>query len=140
MNSSEQQSAQSMPTVEVSWGELIDKITILEIKERRLASPQAVGNVRRELAALRLVVQAHTPQPAALDALKRQLATMNEALWEIEDRIRAKEAAKSFDPEFVELARSVYRNNDERARLKRQINELMQSGIVEEKQYTSYQT
>jgi predicted nucleic acid-binding Zn-ribbon protein len=129
-----------MPTVEVSWGELIDKITILEIKERRLASPQAVGNVRKELAALRRVVQELKPQPAALDALKRQLATMNETLWEIEDRIRAKEAAKSFDPQFVELARSVYRNNDERARLKRQINELMQSGIVEEKQYTSYQT
>jgi predicted phage-related endonuclease len=129
-----------MPTVEVSWGELIDKITILEIKERRLASPQAVGNVRKELAALRRVVQELKPQPAALDALKRQLATMNETLWEIEDRIRAKEAAKSFDPQFVELARSVYRNNDERARLKRQINELMQSGIVEEKQYTSYRT
>ena len=140
MNSSEQQSAQSLPTVEVSWGELIDKITILEIKERRLASPQAVGNVRKELAALRRVVQELKPLPAALDALKRQLATMNETLWEIEDRIRAKEAAKSFDPQFVELARSIYRNNDERARLKRQINELMQSGIVEEKQYTSYQT
>jgi len=140
LNSSEQQSAQSLPTVEVSWGELIDKITILEIKERRLASPQAVGNVRKELAALLRVVQELKPQPAALDALKRQLATMNETLWEIEDRIRAKEAAKSFDPQFVELARSIYRNNDERARLKRQINELMQSGIVEEKQYTSYQT
>ena len=140
MNSSEQQSAQSMPTVEVSWGELIDKITILEIKERRLTSPQAVGNVRKELAALRHVVQALKPQPAALDALKRQLATMNETLWQIEDRIRAKEAAKSFDPQFIELARSVYRNNDERARLKHQINELMQSGIVEEKQYTAYQT
>jgi predicted nucleic acid-binding Zn-ribbon protein len=127
-----------MPSVEVSWGELIDKITILEIKQRRLTSPQAVDNVRRELAALSRVVQELKPAPAALDALKQKLRTINETLWDIEDQIRAKEAAKSFDRQFVELARSVYFNNDERASIKRQINELMNSGLVEEKQYTAY--
>lgn len=127
-----------MPSVEVSWGELIDKITILEIKQQRLTSPEAVDNVRRELAALSPVVQELKPAPSALDGLKQQLRTINETLWDIEDRIRAKEAAKSFDQQFIELARSVYFNNDERARIKRQINELMKSGLVEEKQYTAY--
>ena len=129
-----------MPNVEVAWGELIDKITILEIKQQRLTSPEAVANVRSELAALSRVVQALRPAPSALDALKQTLRTINETLWDIEDQIRAKEAAKSFDRQFIELARSVYFNNDERARIKRQINELMKSGLVEEKQYTAYTT
>ena len=140
MSSSAQRSARSMPSVEVSWGELIDKITILEIKQQRLTSPEAVANVRRELVALSRVVQELKPAPPALDALKQQLRTINENLWEIEDQIRAKEAAKSFDRQFIELARSVYFNNDERARIKGQINELMKSGLVEEKQYTAYTT
>jgi len=134
-----QQPALAAPNVEVSWGELIDKITILEIKQQRLTSPQAVANVRRELAALSRVVQELNP-PKALDALTQSLKSINETLWEIEDRIRAKEAARSFDAQFIELARSVYRNNDERARLKREINAVMQSGLVEEKQYTPYAT
>jgi predicted nucleic acid-binding Zn-ribbon protein len=127
-----------MPSVEVAWGELIDKITILEIKQQRLTSPEAVDNVRRELAVLSRVVQELKPAASALDGLKQQLRSINETLWDIEDRIRAKEAAKSFDQQFIELARSVYFNNDERARIKRQINELMKSGLVEEKQYTAY--
>ena len=138
MNSTAKPPAQGMPTVAVSWGELIDKLTILEIKERRLRSPEAVINVRNELTTLRRMVEQLRPQPAALDALKRKLQAINEALWEIEDQIRAKEAEKSFDRQFIELARSVYLNNDARARLKREINELMQSGLVEEKQYTPY--
>ena len=138
MNSSALQPARSMPSVEVSWGELIDKITILEIKQQRLTSPEAVDNVRRELAALSRVVQELKPAASALDALKQKLRTINETLWDIEDQIRAKEATKSFDRQFIELARSVYFNNDERARIKRQINELMKSGLVEEKQYTAY--
>jgi hypothetical protein len=125
-----------MPTVEVSWGELIDKITILEIKELRLTSPQAVANVRKELAALRRALQ--EPAPAGLDALMRDLKAINETLWDIENRTRAKEADKSFDQDFIELTRSVYLNNDKRARIKRRINELLNSGLVEEKQYTSY--
>jgi len=127
-----------MPTVAVSWGELIDKITILEIKERRLKAAAAIANVRRELEALRQVVRSLEPTPPQLAALQRKLAVINETLWDIEDRIRAKEAEKTFDAVFVELARSVYRNNDERARIKRENNELMQSSLVEEKQYTGY--
>jgi predicted nucleic acid-binding Zn-ribbon protein len=127
-----------MPTVEISWGELIDKITILEIKEQRLTSPAAVANVRKELAALNSAVSALNPVPAELGALKQDLKSINEALWDIENRTRAKEAAKSFDEQFVELTRSVYLNNDKRAVIKRRINELLNSGLVEEKQYTSY--
>lgn len=127
-----------MPTIAVSWGELIDKITILEIKERRLTSEAAVANVRNELAALSRVFAELQPRPAELDALKRDLKAINAALWDIENRTRAKEAAKVFDQEFIELTRSVYLNNDKRAGIKRGINELLNSGLVEEKQYTSY--
>jgi hypothetical protein len=129
-----------LPTIEVSWGELIDKMTILEIKNQRLTSPEAVANVQLELAALRQAAQDLLPRPPELDALKTKLKSINEVLWEIEDKIRAKEAAKSFDQQFVGLARSVYFNNDERARIKREINKLLNSKFVEEKQYTSYTT
>jgi post-segregation antitoxin (ccd killing protein) len=130
--------ARPMPTIEVSWGELIDKITILEIKEQRLTSPVAVANVRKELAALVRALAGLDPAPAALDGLKRDLKALNETLWDIENRTRAKEAAKTFDQEFIELTRSVYLNNDKRAGIKRRINELLNSGLIEEKQYTSY--
>ena len=129
-----------IPAIEVSWGELIDKITILEIKEQRLASPEAVSNVRREHATLTRVVQNLQPPSVELDELKRKLKSINEILWEVEDQIRAKESKGSFDLQFIELARSVYFNNDNRARIKRQINELLNSGLVEEKQYTPYAT
>jgi hypothetical protein len=127
-----------MPTVEISWGELIDKITILEIKEQRLTSPAAVANVREELAALNRAAATLKPVPAALGVLQQELKSINEALWDIENRVRAKEAAKSFDPQFIELTRSVYLNNDKRALIKRRINELLNSALVEEKQYTPY--
>lgn len=140
MNTRTTQPSRSMPTVEVSWGELIDKITILEIKEQRLTSPEAVSNVRRELATLTRVVRELQPRPVELDELKNRLESINEILWEVEDQIRAKEAKRSFDQQFIELARSVYINNDERARIKRQINELLNSEFVEEKQYTPYTT
>jgi predicted nucleic acid-binding Zn-ribbon protein len=126
------------PTVEVSWGEFIDKVTILEIKEQRLKSAAAVANVRNELGALRRVLGTLPPAPPTLEPLKQKLKSINETLWEIEDQIRAKEAEKSFDKSFVELARAVYHHNDERASLKREINALMKSGLVEEKQYTAY--
>jgi predicted nucleic acid-binding Zn-ribbon protein len=125
------------PTVEVSWGELVDKLTILEIKERRLSSPDAVANVRRELAALNKVLNGLHP-PEGFAVLKQGLVAVNESLWEIEDRIRAKEAASTFDQEFIDLARSVYINNDKRAALKREINLLLKSDLIEEKQYTAY--
>jgi hypothetical protein len=138
LNSPAPPSVRTMPTIEVSWGELVDKITILEIKEQRLTSPAAVENVRNELAALIRGFAQLDPAPAALDGLKRDLKAINEALWDIENRTRAKEAAKTFDQEFIELTRSVYLNNDKRAGIKRRINELLNSGLIEEKQYTAY--
>jgi Family of unknown function (DUF6165) len=125
------------PAIPVSWGELFDKISILEIKTERLSSAPARANAAHELMLLR---QAALPvaNETGLTALTAQLKRVNETLWTIEDDIRAKEAAKDFGPEFVELARAVYFNNDERGRLKAQINALLKSAIVEEKQYTSY--
>jgi hypothetical protein len=126
------------PIVEISWGELIDKMTILEIKEQRLTSPKAIFNVRRELATLMRIVQDLRAPPVELDQLKLKLKTINESLWEIEDQIRAKEATKSFDQQFIELARSVYLNNDKRAQIKGEINKILNSEFVEEKEYTPY--
>lgn len=126
-----------MPTIEVSWGELVDKITILDIKQRRLTSPAAVANVRRELVELNETLYALS-RPDSFVALKQGLAVVNESLWEIEDSIRAKEAAGAFDAKFIELARAVYVNNDKRSALKREINLLLKSDFVEEKQYTPY--
>ena len=123
-----------MPHVPVSWGELIDKITILEIKVERLRSPEAAANARRELELLHDVLGA----AESVAAMKEALAAVNRSLWDIEDAIRAKEAAGVFDAEFVALARRVYHNNDERSRIKRAINEQLQSVIIEEKQYVRY--
>jgi len=127
----------TQPTIEVSWGELVDKITILEIKEQRLRSEQAIANVRKELTSLTRTFNAFQ-SPPLIQTLRLELKEINQSLWDIENRIRAKEAAKTFDDEFIELARSVYFNNDKRALSKRQINELMSSELIEEKQYTRY--
>jgi hypothetical protein len=97
-----------------------------------------VANVRKELAALLRALAGLEPAPTPLEGLKRELRAINEALWDIENRTRAKEAAKTFDQKFIELTRSVYLNNDKRAGIKRRINELLNSGLIEEKQYTAY--
>ena len=126
------------PHVPISWGELIDKITILEIKRERLTSKVALTNVCNELAALEVTLRiAHEGNPI-LTSLKSRLKKINEALWEIENKVRMKEALKVFDQEFIELARAVYFENDARGRIKRQINNLLDSEFVEEKQYTGY--
>ena len=120
------------PLAPVSWGELLDKITILEIKAGRIAGPTARANVDRELALLRGVAAPVMAQPGLaplIDGLRR----VNLALWQIEDDIRAKEAAGDFGAGFIELARAVYLTNDERAALKRQVNALLRSELVEEK-------
>ncbi|HEY7577603.1 MAG TPA: DUF6165 family protein [Acetobacteraceae bacterium] len=124
------------PRVPVSWGELLDKITILEIKVERLSAPAARRNAAHELALLRAELAADVPP--GLAALRGELAAVNRRLWEVEDAIRRKEAARVFDPEFIELARAVYHGNDERSRIKRAINELLGSEIIEEKQYVGY--
>jgi len=123
------------PVVPVSWGELIDKITILEIKAARIADPARRANVARELAALVKARDAGGALPRAVAPLTAELRTVNEALWEIEDAIRVCEAHSDFGGKFVELARGVYKTNDRRAGLKRRINEAMGSELVEEKSY-----
>lgn len=125
------------PLVPMSWGEILDKITILEIKNERIANPAALENVRRELDLLRQI-EARAPGEGDLAALKVSLRDVNLALWEIEDEIRVKEAQSDFGPAFVELARSVYKTNDRRAAIKRQINRLLGSKLVEEKSYADY--
>jgi hypothetical protein len=130
----------SLPTphVPLSWGELIDKITILEIKSARLGDAGALANVRLELARLSEIAGPPLAAHAVLAALRDRLRSVNEALWEVEDAIRDKEAAKEFDDRFVALARAVYQHNDARAAIKREINLLAGSQIVEEKSYKHY--
>jgi hypothetical protein len=128
----------SQISVPVSYGELIDKITILEIKSARIGNAAKVLNVRVELDLLNATWQAVSAAEIDIAAERAALRRVNEALWEIEDRIRVKEKAKAFDAEFVELARSVYIRNDERAEIKRAINEKLGSTLVEEKSYEDY--
>jgi hypothetical protein len=126
--------------VPVSYGELIDKISILEIKAERIGDAAKRANVLRELAALMATWQAHPASRAQpIDDLWSELRRVNGELWDIEDRIRDKEAAGLFDGEFIELARAVYFTNDVRARLKRDLNVRLGSDLVEEKSYASYQ-
>jgi hypothetical protein len=124
--------------VPVSWGELIDKITILEIKRRHLSDGAQLGNVRKELEMLRAVRDSEFQDNTRLAELSAALEDINERLWRIEDDIRNCERQKDFGPGFVELARSVYVSNDERAALKKQINSLLGSELVEEKSYAAY--
>lgn len=124
--------------VEVSAGELIDKITILQIKSERLADPEKLRNVRAELGALGTVCQEEFQESPRLAELTAELKAVNERLWDIEEEIRLCERGQDFGPRFIALARSVYRENDQRARLKREVNELLGSRLVEEKSYPDY--
>jgi chaperonin cofactor prefoldin len=127
------------PFAPVSWGEIIDKITILEIKSDRLQDPAALQNVRFELAELNRIVDDNFAADHEILQIKQRLREVNEALWEIEDQIRDKEQQKDFGTEFVELARSVYITNDKRSSVKRAINELTLSDVCEEKHYAKYE-
>lgn len=117
----------------VSAGELIDKITILEIKAERISDAAKLANVRRELDALSALRDAHGLD--ALTTLTADLKVVNETLWEVEDEIRELEAAGRFDDRFIALARAVYVTNDRRAALKKEINIAVGSAFVEEKSY-----
>ena len=121
--------------VEVAPGELFDKISILEIKAARIADPAKLAHVRDELAMLKSVREASISLFDALVPCLRELKAVNEALWDIEDAIRAEEAAARFGPRFIALARAVYQTNDRRAAIKKRINELLGSTLVEEKSY-----
>lgn len=122
----------------VSWGELIDKYTILVIKTERIEDPAKVANVRKEMEALAPLRNQAREAQAGLAQLEADLKKVNEGLWEIEDEIRDWERRKDFAARFIELARAVYHENDTRANLKRQINELLGSDLVEEKSYKPY--
>lgn len=124
--------------IPVSWGELLDKITILQIKNSRMTDPTKLVNVRHELGLLVSVCDRETARPEGFDLLVADLRRINERLWDIEDAIRLCEKKRDFGPEFIELARSVYVTNDQRADLKYRINLLMGSQVVEEKSYESY--
>ena len=126
--------------VPVSFGELLDKIAILQIKSERMGDPAKLANVRNELSALEKTWMAHPAAGTDIVRLRADLKAVNERLWEIEDDIRVKEKAQAFDQEFIKLARSVYFENDERARIKREINTALGSAYVEEKSYEDYRS
>jgi hypothetical protein len=125
------------PSVPVSWGELLDKVTILAIKSERIADDAARRNIAHEQRALATLAEQALQQPGIAE-LVQQLRTVNETLWNVEDAIRDRDAAGDFGGDFVALARQVYRRNDERAVIKRRINDQLGSAIVEEKSYATF--
>jgi len=122
----------------LSVGELIDKITILKIKQKKASDKLKLANINRELDELETTWEKNKAPGLDISDLFDQLTQVNEALWKIEDDIRAKEAANAFDQEFIDLARSVYKQNDHRAALKKEINMRTGSTLVEEKLYQKY--
>ena len=124
--------------VPVSFGEVLDKITILEIKSERIADAEKVKNVRLELDELSATWNEAVQEQEAIADLRKQLKEVNEALWEIEDDIRDQEAAQDFGARFIELARAVYVTNDKRAAIKKDVNLALGSRFVEEKSYQDY--
>ncbi|MGB2095382.1 MAG: DUF6165 family protein [Candidatus Puniceispirillaceae bacterium] len=124
--------------VPVSVGEVLDKITILQIKLAHISDAAKRVNIQNELDALLPLVAGDAFATDQMQGLMAELKAVNEALWDIEDDIREKEAAKSFDAEFIRLARAVYVTNDKRAEIKKQINLATGSALIEEKSYESY--
>ena len=124
--------------IDISVGELLDKITILEIKQERISDAEKLKNINNELRILKNQWQESGFASEALSTEIDSLKKINIKLWEIEDAIREKEKAQSFDEEFIELARSVYFTNDKRAEIKNTINKKTGSGLVEEKSYSEY--
>lgn len=122
----------------ISVGELIDKITILKIKQKKASDKDKLANINRELHELETTWEKDKAPELDISDLFDQLTQVNEVLWKIEDDIRAKEAANAFDQEFIDLARSVYKQNDHRAALKKEINIRSGSTLVEEKLYQAY--
>ena len=124
--------------VPVSPGEVLDKITILEIKSERMDDPGKIANVKRELELLQASWREHVDEDDTVKRIHADLKAINEELWEIEDDIRDKERAREFDEVFISLARAVYVTNDKRANAKKELNVYLGSEIVEEKSYQDY--
>jgi len=123
---------------EISYGELVDKITILEIKSERIGDESKLKNISTELETLLHIFEQYIGNRSDIAQLKKQLKEINTRMWNIEDAIRVKERNKEFDEEFITLARGVYHTNDERVASKRKVDLLMGSRIVEEKLYEKY--
>lgn len=124
--------------VPISPGELLDKITILEIKSERMSDPVKLVNVRTELELLQTTWQRSVPDDDTVRRIHAELKRINEELWVIEDDIRDLERSKDFGPRFIELARAVYFTNDRRSVVKKELNTHLGSSIVEEKSYQDY--
>jgi hypothetical protein len=124
--------------IELSVGELLDKVTILQIKSERISDQLKLENINKELQVLTVLWEASPYSQSDLKENIHALKEVNEALWDIEDKIRDKERDQSFDYEFIELARSVYFTNDKRAEIKKAINTKTGSELVEEKSYKKY--
>ncbi len=122
----------------VSLGELLDKIVILEIKQKRISDEAKLANIRTELQSLLAILPPSIQGNPEIDAWEKALREANEELWDLEDRIRDKERANDFGPEFIEVARLIYRTNDKRANAKKMINTICGSALVEEKSYQPY--
>jgi len=129
------------PSIFISWGELFDRISILQIKSKKITNENSKINVDNELNQLNrfpLELFENNFQDPFLESLVADLSVVNEMLWDTEDKLRQKESLKLFDSEFIELARSVYHQNDRRSTIKRQINERLKSDLAEEKLYSNY--
>lgn len=124
--------------ITVSAGEFLDKLTILEIKSERIKNEEQLRNVNKELDILRKIWAESPLRRIDVSGLVEELRGVNENLWDIEDLIRRKEALQRFDDEFVQLARSVYQVNDKRAAIKRELNRILGSDLMEEKSYPDY--
>ena len=125
----------SIPIVPISWGELFDKVAILQLKAENISSPEAQINIRRELSQLELIASTVPCNYKEIEPLIKELYKVNEEIWHIENSLREKEYQNNFDEKFIENARLVYKNNDKRAALKRRINIHLKSEIFEEKSY-----
>lgn len=129
---------QNKVLTEIAVGELVDKITILQIKSENITDPEKLKNIHTELATLQETLDQNVEKSPEIEKLTEELLAINRQLWDIEDDIRDKERAKEFDQEFIEIARSVYYTNDERCAVKRKINNLTGSRLQEEKSYSDY--
>ena len=126
------------PLIPISWGELFDKITILQIKSEKILSPDSLKNVDKELKELSLIFDKVFAENLLALEFTEKLRQINFELWNIEDQIREKERKKAFDNEFIQLARSVYIKNDQRSVIKGKINKAFGSELVEQKSYSKY--
>jgi hypothetical protein len=131
-------SEMNSPQVPISWGEFFDKITILQVKLENLTSKNALENVEQELKKLQSIFVQYCPKTMETTKLQGELRNINQQIWDIENNIRDKQRNNSFDHEFIQFARSVHIANDERFRIKRKINDLFRSELIEEKSFAEY--